>query len=299
LLIQLLLYDHKSHIKPQNTLFSGIYQTKNPSYKVLLYTLPMVASAKYSTGLSGKAGLVDETFVALRLVANGKLEADVKAAVVVDDLLGKATHESRNAIWAKLHQRYFRDWERAALLSKLVSTSTFELGRLFVYYEFCRSESILYDAVTQPIYSRFQAGFSGIEISDLQAWLDGIQADHPEVMDWSPQTRKKVLSNILTVIRDFGLMSGVNRKSFERVFVPASLAGYVLYSLQESLEKFGPRTVIESPDWRLFFLDEGDVVTLLKELAHEGHCRFQKQGEIMTLELTWPNLEGYVEAVTR
>ena len=259
----------------------------------------MVASAKYSTGLSGKAGLVDETFAALRLVANGKLEADVKAAVVVDDLLGKATHESRNAIWAKLHQRYFRDWERAALLSKLVSTSTFELGKLFVYYEFCRSESILYDAVTQPIYSRFQAGFSGIEISDLQAWLDGIQADHPEVMDWSPQTRKKVLSNILTVIRDFGLMSGVNRKSFERVFVPASLAGYVLYSLQESLEKFGPRTVIESPDWRLFFLDEGDVVTLLKELAHEGHCRFQKQGEVMTLDLKWQNLEGYVEAVTR
>lgn len=243
--------------------------------------------------------MVDETFAALRLVVTGKRELEVKSAVLVDDLLGKATHESRSAIWDKLHQRYFHDWERSVLLARLVSTSTFELGKFFVFYDFCQSESILYDAVTGPIYNRFVSGFSGVEISDLQTWLDGAQSIHPEVVDWSPQTRKKVLSNILTVLRDFGLMSGVSRKSFESVFVPTFLAGYVLYSLRERLENFGPRTVIESPDWRLFFLEEGDVVNLLKELAHDGHCRFQKQGEVMTLDLTWPTLEGYVEAVTR
>jgi hypothetical protein len=92
-------------------------------------------------------------------------------------------------------------------------------------------------------------------------------------------------------------MSGVYRKTFERVYIPASLAGYVLYSLRESLENFGPRSVIEASDWRLFFLDEGDVVNLLKELTDEGHCKFQKQGEIMTLDLKWQSLEGYVEAI--
>lgn len=258
----------------------------------------MVALTRYSTGLSGKAGLVDETFAVLRLITNGEQEADIRSAVVDEDILVKATHKSRTAIWDKLHQRYFYDWERSKLLSKLVSNSNYEVGKLFVYYDFCRSETILFDAVTQPIYSRFEAGFSGVEISDLQAWLDSLQDKHPEVTEWSPQTRKKVLSNILTVLRDFGLMSGVNRKTFERVYVPASLAGYVLYSLGESLEQFGPRSVIEAPDWRLFFLDEGDVINLLKELTHEGHCKFQKQGEIMTLDLKWPNLEGYVEAIT-
>ena len=253
----------------------------------------------YTTGLSGKAGLVKETVTALRLIAKGFTEDAVRAAFLEEDILGKDTYENRLSIWKKIHQRYLGNWNRAILLSRIISEENLGNTKLFLYYEFCKVESILYDAIVSPICSRFAAGFNGVEISDLQAWLDNVETEHPEVTNWSPQTRKKVLSNILTVLRDFGLMSGVNRKSFEQVFVPASLAGYVLYSLQESLEKFGPRTVIESPDWRLFFLDESDVVTLLKELSHEGHCRFQKQGEVMTLDLKWPNLEGYVETITR
>jgi hypothetical protein len=257
----------------------------------------MVALEQYSARLSGKAGLVDETFAALRLVNNDYQLEDVQSAVVHEDVLLKATHESRRAIWNQINQRYFLDWNRARLLARLVSNSNYALAKLFLYYDFCRSEHILFDAVTSPIYERFDAGFSGMEISDLQVWLDSIQVEHSEVTEWSPQTRKKLLSNILTVLRDFGLMSGVYRKTFERVYIPASLAGYVLYSLRESLENFGPRSVIEASDWRLFFLDEGDVVNLLKELTDEGHCKFQKQGEIMTLDLKWQSLEGYVEAI--
>ena len=108
--------------------------------------------------------------------------------------------------------------------------------------------------MAHPVYDRYEAGFSGIEIADLQTWLDVDSTKHPEVNDWSPQTRKKVLSNILTVLRDFGLMTGVNRKTFERIYVPVVLAGYILYSLKTSLEQFGPRPVIEAPDWKLFFL---------------------------------------------
>ena len=252
---------------------------------------------KYSSRLSGKAGLVEETFAVLRLVMEGKNEVDIKSAVLNDDLLSKATFESRRAVWNKLSQRYFYDWKHTTFLSKLVASSNFDLGKLFVYYEFCLAEPILYDAITQPIYSRFEAGFSGVSIRDLQTWLDTV-ADHPEVMEWSPQTRKKVLSNILAVLRDFGLMSGVKHKAFERVYVPIFLAGYILYSLKEILDQFGPRAVLESSDWQLYFLDEGDVINLLRELASEGYCSFQKQGEIMTLDLKWENLEGYVEVIT-
>jgi len=261
--------------------------------------MPTTSLTKYSAALSSKAGLVDETFVALRLVASGKSVEELRFAFLQEDLLGKDTQENRLTIWKKIHQRYLADWRRATLLSRVVTgISKHDLARLFAYYDFCRAESILYDAVTQPVYARFENGFNGIEIADLQTWLDGIETAHLEVKEWSPQTRKKVLSNVLTVLRDFGLMSGVYRKTFERVYVPVTLAGYVLYTLRESLAQFGPRPVIESPDWRLFFLDEGDVVNLLKEMTHEGYCTFQKQGEIMTLDLKWQDLEGYVEAIT-
>ncbi len=267
----------------------------------LLYTLHMLATSmrKYSAALSSKAGLVDETFTALRLIADGKNEEALRIAFLEEDVLGKDTHENRRAIWTRLRQRFLSDWDRAKILAKMVAgESNYDSARLFIYYAFCLSEYILYDAVIQQAYTRYVEGFTGVEISDLQAWLDSSQNEHPEIKDWSPQTRKKVLSNILSVLRDYGLMSGVTHKKFERVFVPTSLAGYILYSLKDRLEQFGPLTVISSPDWRLFFLDEGDVVSLLKELTSAGHCVFQKQGEVMILDLKWQNLEEYIEAIT-
>jgi len=254
---------------------------------------------KYSATLSSKAGLVDETFTALRFIAGGKTEEALRIAFLDEDVLGKDTHENRRAIWTRLHQRYLSDWGRAKTLAKMATReSNYDFARLFIYYEFCLSEAILYDAIIEKVHVRYVNGFTGVEISDLQAWLDSSQNEHPEVKDWSPQTRKKVLSNILTVLRDYGLMSGVTRKKFERVFVPTSMAGYVLYSLKDRLEQFGPLTVINSPDWHLFWLDESDVTNLLKELTREGFCTFQKQGEVMTLDLKWQNLEEYVEAIT-
>ena len=254
---------------------------------------------KYSAALSSKAGLVDETLAALRIVVGGKSEDELRFAFLQEDLLGKDTHENRLTIWKRLHQRFFVDWRRTTLLAGMTAwVANYDHARLFIYYDFCLSEPILHDAVTNPVYERFANGFSGIEISDLQTWLDSMQTEHPEVNDWSPQTRKKVLSNVLTVLRDFGLMSGVSRKKFERVFVPVSLAGYVLYSLKERIDRFGPLTAIDAPDWRLFWLDRGDVINLLKELTREGYCVFQKQGEVMTLDIKWQSLEEYVEAIT-
>jgi hypothetical protein len=256
-------------------------------------------NSKYNTGLSGKAGLVEETFTALKMIYEGKDKDAVRFAFLQDDILNKDTHETRLAIWKKINQRYLQRWTRAKLLSSIVTASTYAEARFVIYYDFCCSEPILFDAITTIIYERYANGFNGVEISDLQKWLDDKAESHPEILAWSPQTRKKVLSNVLTILRDFGLMAGKTSKSFERVFIPVSLAGYILYSLKENLDQFGPRNVIQAPAWRLFFLDEGDVTNLLRELAHDGHCIFDKQGEVMSLELKWQNLEGFVNAITR
>ena len=192
---------------------------------------------KYTAALSSKAGLVDETLAALRYVVGGKSEDELRFAFLQEDLLGKDTHENRLTIWKRLHQRFFVDWKQTILLAKVINwISNYDHARLFIYYDFCLSEAILYDAVTGPVYERFSNGFSGVEISDLQTWLDSIQSEHPEVTDWSPQTRKKVLSNVLAVLRDFGLMSGKVRKTFERVYVPATLevTGTVMVQLDSA-----------------------------------------------------------------
>ena len=249
----------------------------------------------YSASLSGKAGLLEETLAILRLVAEGQDVEAVRAAVLEGDLLGKATHENRLSIWHKVHERYLTDWARAQQIAQMVSLQVERNAMsLLLFYEFCRSESILHEAVVGPVYGRFAAGFTGMEVSDLQTWLDTNEDAHPEVKRWSPQTRKKVLSNILTILRDFGLMSGTARKTFQSIYVPLPIFGYILYCLHDTPQPPGPRGVTTSPDWRLLFLDEDEVVALLDEATAAGYCSFKHQGEVMTLTLNWPNMEAYL-----
>lgn len=256
-------------------------------------------SSKYTSTLSGKAGLVEETFAVLRQVAHGVDKEALRTAVIEQDLLGKDTHHSRTAVWDKLNARYLADWQRAAHLAQLIAwIGDRAAAGLLLYYEFCLSDTLLFDAVTCLAYPRYAAGFSGLEISDLQAWLDEQEPEHPEICDWSPQTRKKALSNVLAVLRDFGLMSGVNRKTFQNVYLPTPVAGYVLYRLHQARPSLGPRGVLEAAEWRLFWQAEEDVLAVLGELDAAGYCTFKRQGEMMMLSLTWPDLEACIANIT-
>ncbi len=254
---------------------------------------------KYSSGLSGKAGLVEETLLSLKLIADGYSTDDLRAAILNDDILGKSTHETRLAVYKKIYQRYLSNWNTGESLARVANRAGgLAEKKLYYYYELCKSDLILYDAITGPVWERFENGYTGVDISDLQKWLDERSDIHPEILEWSPQTRKKLLSNMVTVLRDFGLMSGKTRKVFEPVYLPTNVFGYILYRQVETLDLIGPQSIIEHPDWRLFFKDEDDVLAMLDDAAVAGLCTFKRQGSVMTLNLRWPDLGGFVEAIT-
>lgn len=254
---------------------------------------------KYSSRLSGKASLVEETLISLQLISEGYSVEEIKTAVINDDILGKSTHGTRKAVYEKVNQRYLSNFEIREQLAKVVNNSSnSNEKKQYIYYELCKSEPILYDAITGPVWDRFENGYSGVDISDLQVWLDDISDNHPEILEWSPQTRKKLLSNIITVMRDFGLMSGKTRKVFESGYIPINVFGYIFYRLTDTLDMIGPQSIIEHPDFRLFLKDEDDVIALLDDASAAGFCTFKRQGSVMTLNPRWPNLGGFVEATT-
>jgi hypothetical protein len=180
--------------------------------------------------------------------------------------------------------------------------------KLVLFYELCRSTPLLQDTTTECVYPRYAEGFSGIDKSVVQQYFDEVSAAHPEIAEWSPQTRDKVVSNTLTVLRDFGLLEGTQRKTFCRLYVPSAAFVYVLYRLAgDGLT--APRQVLEARDWRLFFLEQPDVVLLLDEASAAGHCTFKHRGDVYSLELHYlsaeegsgaaPSLEACVAALTR
>jgi hypothetical protein len=251
----------------------------------------------YSATVSGKSTLLEETLIVLRELDRGRSIAEVKTSVMDDDLLGKATRSTCRSIWDHLHTRYLGDERRASVLARLVTHSNDRQAvNLVLFYEMCRSLPVLHDATIRCVYSRFVDGFSGVSKADLQHFFDESVESHPELDTWSPQTRDKVVSNILTILRDVGLLAGAQSKRFTRLYVPLSAFAYVLYRLADD----GTRTaqgVLAHEDWRLYLLESGDVQALLVEASAAGYCTFKVQGDVYSLDLRYPSLEACVEAL--
>ena len=252
----------------------------------------------YSSMLSGKGALLDETLAVLQQIDRGHSLDQVRTMIMDHDLLAKTTMSTRQSVWDHVHARYLTDEDHARVLARMVvHAPDRQTERLVLFYELCRSSSILRDTTIYCVYPRYAAGYSSIDKTDIQGYFDDIAVAHPELTAWSPQTRDKVVSNILTILRDFGLLEGSQRKQFSRLYVPLPAFVYVLYRLAED-GLTTPQEILDVEDWRLFFLEPADVVTLLDETTAAGHCTFKHRGDIYSLDLHYPSLEACVEALT-
>ena len=51
---------------------------------------------------------------------------------------------------------------------------------------------------------------------DFLAFLDDLARDDPHVKTWKESTRKKLASNTLSALRDFGLLKGTRKRVLQR-----------------------------------------------------------------------------------
>jgi hypothetical protein len=114
-------------------------------------------------------------------------------------------------------------------------------------------------------------------MTDVFRWLEAKSVSgHLEITRWSPQTRNKLISHLLSIARDFGLLDGVQHKTFHRLYVPLSAFLYLLYDQYTS--GLSGRQLIEADAFRLFLLDREDVLLLLGEAANKGYVTFRYIG---------------------
>ena len=253
---------------------------------------------QYSSGISGKGALVSEAKAILREIDQGHDSDAVRRMVIEDDLLGRRTLGSREAIWDKLHLRYIsnRTPESLTTLARMVTHCPSETAAdLVLFYEFCQVNPLLYDLTADCTYELYHNARTSIDKVDIEQWLSAQDSEHPEIGNWSPQTRGKVISSYLSIIRDFGLVTGIQQKVFRKMYVPAEAFLYALYHQKD--RGLAGKAIIQSRDWRLFLMTEDDVVFLLEEAARDGFVRFRHAGDIYDLGFSYPNLHEVVDAI--
>lgn len=224
----------------------------------------------------------------------------IRHAVLEENVLDRGTWHNRETVWKHIYRRYIsgRDVGHLATLARMVDRCPTEAAvNLVLFYEYCQIDALLYDLTAQCAYELHQGARTAMDAVDIDEWLKAQEPAHPEIGGWSATTRNRVMKSYLATIRDFGLVTGTKRKEFHKVFVPREAFVYALYHQYD--RGIEGKDLIFSTDWRLFLLNEREVIFHLEEAARGDFIHFRYAGNIYDLRLIYRDLNEVVDVITR
>jgi hypothetical protein len=231
--------------------------------------------------------LVVETQVVFRALADGMPQREVKEKCLSGALVRKSARLTRMRVWDAINWRFFSwrpsgwiiaDFVRAAMESSRPSP-TF-LGLVYIHY--ARRDRLTFDFVTEHLFGNWVAGNRTVRPEEVVRFA-AERYGEDALGRLRESTRKKVAGNVLSALRDFGVLKGAVRKTIEQPALTTTTAFHLCRLLYE--EGFRGRQLTEAGDWRLFLLSPRDVSTTLASLARAGVIRFEQAGRTVILEL--------------
>jgi len=245
-----------------------------------------------STRNSSKGTLLPEAHAVFRRLGSGESLGELRAACLTGRLLRHPARETRRGIWQALDWRYFAWNPPRWVLADLADSANGDVAaRWFVglaYVHYARRDRLTFDFVTTKLWSLWNNGTRDVRRSDV---IDFLAENTKDASGrWRESTRVKVAGNVLSALRDFGLLSGVQRKFLQRPVVAPEVVLHLCRLLDA--EGLRGRAVLEARDWRLFLWDVQDTSHALGRLAQRGEIRFERSGRTVVLDVPPHSLAG-------
>jgi hypothetical protein len=154
-----------------------------------------------------------------------------------------------------------------------------------VYLHFARRDRLTFDFVVDRLWSQWKNGARRVRRDDVIDFLS--ESANGQFPRWRESTRVKLAGNVLSALRDFGVLTGVQRKALQRPVVAPEVVLHLCRLLDA--EGLRGRTLLEARDWRLFLWDVQDTSQALSQLAQRGDIRFERSGRTVVLEVLHPS----------
>jgi hypothetical protein len=243
-------------------------------------------NSQFSARNSSKGALVKETFAVFQAIANGLPVENVRRAVLEGRLLFHRSYETRRSIWNHVNRRYFTfkdKWITMSLAdaSKEGMSSPNFLSLSYLYYVL--RDRLTFRFVTGPLWELWKRQVTAIEKSDVVSFLSRESQENPIIDKWYDSTRMKLANNMLSALRDFGVLTGVRRKKIQSPTIAPETVFHLVSIL--TAENLKGQRVVDAPDWRMFLWDAADVARALNDLSFRGWIAFEKTGRTVILEL--------------
>jgi hypothetical protein len=240
---------------------------------------------------SSKGALLIEAHRVFRAIADGTPERELRHLCLdTRRLLTQPARETRRRIWDSLHWRYFAWSPPRWILSDLAHAARRDPNdrcfRGLAYLHYARRDRLTFDFVTELLCRRWENKRADVRRDDVLDFLVEYESRDVTVKRWRESTRKKLAGNMLSALRDFGLLTGVQRKTLQRPVVAPEVTLHLCRLLHA--QGLRGRSVLEASDWRLFLWEPHDTSSALAQLAQLGEIRFEKSGRTVVLEISAP-----------
>jgi len=241
---------------------------------------------------SSKGALLQEAHAVFRELSAGKDLADIRFACLTGKLLRQSAMQTRRMIWQSLDWRYFAwnppKWVLADLAEAGKADSSDRTFTGLAYLHYARRDRLTFDFVTEKLWPLWTSGARDIRRADVTDFLGELTDGQPS--KWRESTRTKLAGNVLSALRDFGLLTGVQRKRLQQPVVAPPVALHLCRLLDA--EGLRGRALLEARDWRLFFWDIQDTSQALSQLSQSGELSFERSGRTVILDVPRHPLGG-------
>jgi hypothetical protein len=247
---------------------------------------------KYSSKIIKAGALLTDTKLLLRQWHEGLDVQSNLDKVREYNLFGKASRSRAEDILSVFKQRYLKDPDvlRALVTLTKGGMPAESLDRI-LYFQAARSDPLLHDLVTEVLADWTARSDREVRPWEVQKWVEEKVAAGKTERPWSPEVQRRVVQGLLSTLRDFGVLEGSVKKHLAYVYLPLHAFAFIAFQLH--CEGHSGERLLNDPEWRLFFLPQGESERFFLEAHQEGFLEYYAAGRVVRIDFPGKDLKDY------
>lgn len=215
-----------------------------------------------------------------------------------ENIFGKASRSRIEDMLVIFRQRYLASASVMKALVTLVQGGFPNEGLNFLlYFHAAQADTLLHDTVTEVLAHFYEIGKLEVAPEDIRAAITKWIAEGKMISEWSENTLTRATRELLSTLRDFGILQGAVNKRLAPIYLPVEAFAYIAFYLQQ--RQPSGKQLLDDPEWQLFFLSRHAVERFFLE-AHQHHLlEYNAAGSIIRIAFPTTSIEEYAYALTQ
>lgn len=237
----------------------------------------------YTSRIIKASALIADTKVLLAEWDLGQSVAENLDRARRENIFGKASRKRVEDILTIFRQRYFDDADvGTALVTLTQSGAPAQWMDPLLYFFSAQNDCTLRDFVAEVLYPRHLAAYTDLPVQVAVRAVRNWVAEGKTTTPWNDRTIERVAQGLMATLRDFGVLQGAVNKHLTPIYLPTPSFALIAFWLQQR-ERSG-HLVLQSDDWRLFFLPVEGVERFFIEAHQEHLLTYHAAGSVVRIE---------------